>query len=159
MVALAGLAVNAFSQVTATGHVSVTIVAPISITKVQDMNFGHVSVESGAGSVTLSPESMNRSASGAVELMDGSDVSVASFKVKGYQGATFSITLPESPVMISNGSKNMMVTDFTSTPNGFGELSDGTRDVLVGATLMVTGDQVLGEYASATPFPVTVNYN
>lgn len=149
----------AFSQVTATGHVAVTIVSPISITKTQDMHFGHVSVESGTGRVTLSPESQARQVSGDIELMDGGAVSVASFKVKGYQGATFSISLPQSPVMISNGNKNMMVTDFTSTPSGFGELADGSKDVRVGATLIMTGDQVLGEYASISPFPVTVNYN
>ncbi|NLT03802.1 MAG: DUF4402 domain-containing protein [Bacteroidales bacterium] len=149
----------AFSQVTATGHVAVTIVSPISITKTQDMNFGHVSVESGVGSVTLSPENQARLVSGDVELMEGGAVSVASFKVKGYQGATFSISLPQSPVMISNGSKSMMVTDFTSTPSGFGDLADGSKDVKVGATLVVTGDQILGEYASVSPFPVTVNYN
>jgi hypothetical protein len=152
-------AFSALSQVTATGHISVTIVSPISITKVQDMNFGHVSVESGMGTVTLSPENQGRSASGAVELMDGGDVSLASFQVKGYEGATFSITLPESPVMISNGNKNMMVSNFTSTPTSAGELSNGSNMVLVGATLELSGDQSLGLYASSSPFPVTVNYN
>lgn len=159
MVALTSVAITAFSQVTATGHVSVTIVSPISITKTQDMNFGNVSVESGAGYVTLSPENQDRSVSGDVELMEGGNVSLASFMVKGYQGATFSISLPVSPVLISNGSKNMMVTNFTSTPNDGATLTDGAKDVFVGATLVVTGDQVLGEYASSTPFPVTVNYN
>ena len=99
---------STFSQVTATGHISVTIVSPISIVKVQDMNFGHVSVESGSGSVTLSPENKVRSASGAVELMDGTEeVSLASFRVKGSAGATFSITLPDEPVLLSNGNKSM----------------------------------------------------
>lgn len=156
---LATLAWNAVSQTTATGHVSVTIVSPISIAKVQDMNFGHVSVESGSGAVILSPESSERSASGDVELMDGGDVSLAAFAVKGHQGATFSITLPTTPVIINNGNKNMVVTNFTSTPNGFAELSDGSRSIYVGATLVVNGDQQLGEYTSSTPFPVTVNYN
>jgi hypothetical protein len=151
--------VVAFSQVTATGHISVTIVTPISITKVQDMNFGHVSVESGSGSVTLSPDNLNRSASGSVDLVDGGLVSVASFNVKGYQGATFSITLPESPVEIFNGSKSMVVSNFTSTPNGNSDLADGSKKVNVGATLYVTGDQSLGEYNTINPFPVTVNYN
>jgi hypothetical protein len=149
----------AFSQVTATGHISVTIVTPISITKVQDMNFGHVSVESGAGSVTLSPTGLSRSSAGNVDIVEGGDVSVASFKVKGYQGATFSISLPESPVEIFNGSKSMVVSNFTSTPNGSSDLADGSKEVKVGATLYVSGDQSLGEYNTINPFPVTVNYN
>lgn len=154
-----GLPMNVFSQVTATGHISVTIVSPISIAKVQDMDFGNVSVESGAGTVTLSASSNSRQASGNAVLMDGGNVSLASFKVKGNSGSSFSITLPSTPVKVSNGEKSMTVSNFTSTPGTSATLADGIKEILVGATLQLNGDQTVGLYASASDFPVTVNYN
>jgi hypothetical protein len=157
--AMMGMASRAYSQATATGHIGVTIVSPIAITKVQDMHFGEVSVESGAGSITLSPETGSRNASGEVVLMEGGQVSLAVFKVRGQVGSSFSITLPSSPIYLSNGSKQLEVTQFTSTPNQFGNLNEGTKEILIGATLQMTGDQVLGSYATTTPFSVTVNYN
>ena len=159
LAAVIGLPMNLFSQVTATGHISVTIVSPISITKVQDMDFGNVSVESGVGAVTLSASTKSRQASGNAILMDGGNVSFASFRVRGNSGSSFSITLPSSPITVSNGEKNMTVSDFTSTPSTSAILTDGTKEILVGATLQLKGDQSLGLYASASDFPVTVNYN
>lgn len=154
-----GFPMDLLSQVTATGHISVTIVSPISIAKVQDMDFGNVSVESGTGTVTLSASSNNRQASGKAVLMDGGNVSLASFQVKGNSGSSFSITLPSTGVTVSNGEKSMTVSDFRSNFGTSATLTDGSKEILVGATLQLNGDQSVGLYASASDFPVTVNYN
>lgn len=159
LAAFIGLPMNLFSQVTATGHVSVTIVSPISITKVQDMDFGNVSVESGVGTVILSASTNSRKANGNAILMDGGNVSLASFNVKGNNGSAFSITLPGKPITVSNGEKEMTVSGFTSTPSTSATLTDGSKEILVGATLQLNGDQSVGLYASTSDFPVTVNYN
>jgi hypothetical protein len=156
---MVGFSIHLFSQVTAVGHISVTIVSPISITKVQDMDFGNVSVESGAGAVTLSTTSKSRKASGKAVLMDRGKVSLAAFHVKGNSGSSFSITLPNTAVTVSNGTRSMIVTNFTSTPSTSTTLTESTKEILVGATLQLTGDQSLGLYTSASDFPVTVNYN
>jgi Domain of unknown function (DUF4402) len=146
-------------QATATASASATIVTPISISKVQDLNFGKLAVVSGQGTIVLSPATNNRKSTGGVELMEGSSVSFATFNVSGGIGATFSISLPNEPVVISNGSNLMTVNEFTSTPTVSTTLTDGTKKIIVGATLHVSGNQALGNYLSASPFPVTVNYN
>jgi hypothetical protein len=159
ILALFGASIGSYAQSTATANISATIVTPITISKVQDMNFGDMSVVSGQGSVTLSPAANSRLASGGVELMDATNVSFASFKVSGAIGATFSISLPQSPVLLSNGESTMTVSEFTSTPTATSGLTNGTKSILVGATLHVNGSQALGTYQSVAPFPVTVNYN
>lgn len=146
-------------QATATASAMVTIVTPISISKVKDLNFGKLAVASGQGTIVLSPTTKNRKSTGGVELVEGSNVSFATFNVSGGIGATFSISLPNEPVVISNGSNLMTINEFTSTPTASTTLVDGTKNILVGATLHVSGNQTLGNYHSESPFPVTVNYN
>lgn len=158
-VLLAMFAPSTFPQVSVTGHVSVTIVSPISVEKVQDLSFGDMAINSGDGTITVSPHNKKRSASGSVELMDGGNVSVASLRVKANQGVTFSISLPNSPLSINNGGKNMTVTDFTSSPNESENLADGSKNVYIGATLIYGGSKDMGNTASTTPIPVIVNYN
>lgn len=159
LLAIIGIASGSFAQTTATADISATIVNPISISKVQDMNFGKMAIVSGAGNVVLSPSANKRMATGGVELVDGNQATFASFNVSGLAGATFSITLPTVPVVISNGENTMTVSNFTSTPTNTATLGNGTKNIAVGATLHVEGNQKLGVYKSTTPFTVTVNYN
>lgn len=149
---------NAQTSATATATVSATIISAISITKMQDMNFGTITA-AGQGSVTLSPITNNRQTSGNVETNNGGTVSLATFVVSGNTGASFTISLPASPITISNGESTMTVSDFVSSPPLTATLPDGTQKVSVGATLHIGDNQPVGLYKSTTPFQVTVNYN
>jgi len=84
------------------------------------------------------------------------------FDVTGQANFTYSITLPASPaedVTITNGTDNMTVSTFTSTPSGIGTLDGtGAQTLSVGATLNVVGGESSGVYTGG-PFTVTVNYN
>jgi hypothetical protein len=56
----------------------------------------------------------------------------------------------------------MRVSNFTSNPTATenGTLVNGLGQLSVGATLYVeSADQAIGQYTSAAPFPVTVNFN
>jgi hypothetical protein len=148
-----------FGQVTATASASATIITPISISKTVDMNFGNVAVSAVAGTVVLSTTG-NRTTSGGVTLpaINGT-VKAASFTVNGLSGTTYTITLPSTATILSSGANNMSVTAFNSTPSSTGLLTGGTQIVTVGATLTVSANQAAGDYTSATPFTMTVNYN
>lgn len=161
MSALAVFSLPSLAQESATATVTATIVAPISITKDVDMNFGNVAVQSSTGgTVVLSPAGVRTTTGGVTLPTTTGDVFAASFTVSGVDGYTYSITLPTAAVTITNTAGNTMtVTDFTSSPAGTGTLTGGSETLNVGATLNVTAAQPPGTYVSATPFTVTVNYD
>ena len=159
---LIAFSVNLFSQSTASANASATIVAPIAISNIDDMNFGNVAVIN-AGTVILAPNS-SRTATGGVTLPNVTGtVSAASFQVSGEGNYTYSITLPSTDYIVTrvSGSETMAVNTFTSTPTvaAGGQLNDGTQVLNVGATLNVATGQVPGVYTGASGFDVTVNYN
>ena len=154
---LLGFAANAFGQVSATATATATILTPIAITKTVDLNFGNLAVHpTTAGTLALATDN-NRSITGGVTLMPAGTVSAASFTVTGNTNAIYTITLPGS-IVITDGTHNMTVNAFTSTPATTGTLTLGTSTLRVGATLVVPGGQSAGIYTNTTDLDVTVNY-
>lgn len=158
---LMSIGISTKAQETASATATATIVAPISITKDVDMNFGIVSVQSTTGgTVVLTPAGVRSTTGGVTLPAAGGTVTAASFTVAGVSGYTYNITLPSSALTITSGSNTMTVTNFTSDPAGTnGLLTGGEQTLNVGATLNVTAAQPAGTYVSGTPFNVTVNYN
>jgi hypothetical protein len=153
--------VSTFAQVTANASATATIVSPIAISKVTDMNFGNVAASVALGTVVLDPAG-TRTATGGVTLpATVGTVTAASFTVTGTAGYTYSITLPALATTISFGAFTMSVDTWTSTPTvaGGGLLTGGTQTLNVGATLHVAANQNAGTYSSAADFQVKVNYN
>ena len=134
-------------------------VVPITIAKTNDLNFGTIQVGSTSGTVVLTPAGV-RSKTGGVSLLSPTGtVQVASFTVSGTPSSTYTISLPSS-YTITNGTKNMTVNTFTSSPSGSGVISSsGSQTINVGATLIVAASQTPGTYTNASGFSVTVNYN
>lgn len=157
---LSGFAVSSFAQVSGTANVSVTLVTPIAISKTVDMNFGNVAVSASSGTVVLTPAGTRSSTGGVTLPVTAGTLTAASFTVTGSPSYTYSISLPASPITITDGAgHNMSVGTFTSTPTPTGLLNAGTQTLTVGATLSVGASQVAGIYTSSSPFSVTVNYN
>lgn len=172
------LSVSAQAQVIKAGEgagsnssISCFIVAPIGITKLQDMNFGAV-ISWNAGSVILSPDGNNLLTTGNVSLRSTQgNTSAASFEVNdGLNGGNpqtgdytgYSISLPTSDITLtSQEGFTMRVSNFTSSlsSEGYSNYSNGKGLLTVGATLFVNESQEIGKYMSSTPFPVTVNFN
>jgi uncharacterized protein DUF4402 len=160
MILLIGSAAASFAQATATANATAAIVTTISITKVVDMNFGNVAVQTAlGGTVVLTPASTRTSTGGVTLPSTTGTVTAASFNVGGQGIYTYTITLPATATTISSGANTMSVNNFTSTPSGTGSLAAGFQVLYVGATLNVAAAQPAGVYTSATPFNVTVNYN
>ncbi|RFS19487.1 DUF4402 domain-containing protein [Chitinophaga silvatica] len=159
---LATISMTSFGQTSsATANVSATIIAPLTITKTVDMNFGNVSVSASTGGTVVLTALGVRTSTGGVSLpiTTPGTVTAAAFTVSGSGSLTYSITLPSSATTIANGANSMTVNTFTSLPSGTGLLALGTQTLNVGATLNVSAAQATGTYTSATPFTVTVSYN
>ena len=160
--ALIGFSMSASAQDTDSATATATIVTPISIVKVDDMNFGNVAVSATtAGTVVMTPEGGTSTTGGVTLPATAGTVSAASFTVSGEGTYTYAITLPTTDYTIthSTDASTMIVDAFTSTPSGTGALTAGSQTLNVGATLNVDAGQSAGTYTNATGFDVTVNYN
>jgi hypothetical protein len=155
-----GFSANAFAQVSASASTTATIVAPITIGKTVDMNFGNVLVDATAGTVILATDNSRTRTGGATLPPTTGTVTAASFHVTGSGSLTYSITLPAAPITLAGGSANVTVGTFVSDPTPTGTLTAGAQDVLVGATLnLPAGGVTAGSYTNAAGLTVTVNYN
>ena len=140
--------------ISGTVDVTATILAPISIFAVGDMDFGTMTPTGTAGTVTVTPAGARSSVN--VDLLGGVP-SAASFDVTGDGNANYSITLPSSTTL-SSGGDTMTVDTFTDDAGASPILPSGGSDTFnVGATLNVGATQVAGTYSGT--FAVTVHYN
>ena len=160
---LSGYFVHTFAQAYQSASATATVITPINLTKVSDLDFGNISVNAVAGVVILNPDGTRNTSGGVTLPATSGNVSASQFNVMGMQGYTYSITLPPS-VMINNtigsGNETMIVDNFVSDPPVSGNLgSTGTQTLNIGATVHVSANQAKGIYISPTPFDVSVNYN
>ena len=144
------------NSATTSASAKANIITQISILKTVDLNFGDVVPSAAAGTVVVDPTGARTSTLG-VSLGNATGVAAAAFTVGGAPSATYTISLPTTPVTINSGANSMTVTNFTSNPSGTGTLSAGTQTLNVGGTLNVGINQATGAYAG--PFNVTVSYN
>ena len=129
-------------------------VNPVSLTKIDDLDFGMLS-EASAGTVVVDPNGM-LTTTGGVAAQGGSP-NAAAFNVTGDPDFLYDITLPESFIWIDGpGNKKMKVDSFTDSEGGTGTLVGGTDSFTVGATLRINNNQSAGAYSGS--FDVTVAY-
>lgn len=148
---------GAQTTATATFTASVTVIEPISITTVSHMNFASLDAGMG-GEIILTPQN-TRTTKGDVRLAEETNVSAAAFIVNGDKGHSYSITLPQEGFILSNGSQNIRIKDFTSDIGRSAVLTNGSSEIRVGATLEIDPQQIPGNYRSIGSIPITVNYN
>ena len=150
------------STVSATGHIYAEIVPVFSVNETSQLNFGRFSPGPQGGEIILTPQS-TMSVLGSVFKSTGS-YNAASFYVSGDSDASYSISLPTSPVMLTHTSeaKMMLIEDWVSIPEagiGTGILQGGFQTVFVGATLKVGTlyDNPVGVYTGT--FEITFDFN
>ncbi len=134
-------------------NVTITLMAPISISSSGDMDFGTLSPTGTAGTVTVTPAGVRTSVN--VDLFGGTPAA-ASFDVTGASGQAYFITLQSSATLTSGGN-TMTVDTFNHDAGGAPTLGGGSDTFNVGATLNVGATQAEGTYSGT--FDVTVNYN
>jgi hypothetical protein len=150
------------SPVSVTGHVIAEIIPVFSASETSQLNFGRFAPGPQGGQIILTPES-TISVLGSIFRGSGTH-NAASFYVSGDIDAAFSISLPSSPVTLTqtSGSKTMLVRDWVSIPSsglGTGMLQNGFQVVYVGATLNVgtLTDNPVGVYTGT--YSITFDFN
>jgi spore coat protein U-like protein len=149
----------------ATSRSSATVIAPIVITHVTDLNFGEFA-PGGGGNVTVATDGA-RTASGPILSFAGSTPAAAKFDVTGNNSATYGITWSGAATLTDSVSSEAMAMSKISDLNAAGvttgevtsgELSaGGAQSIYLGGELSVTSGQSSGTYIGDVT--VTVEYN
>ena len=149
-------------EFTVTGHITAEVIPVFSASESSQMNFGRFSPGPQGGELILTPQG-TISVMGSVFAQSGLH-NAASFYISGNEDAAFSITLPASPVLLTNvnNSRTMRVEQWISHPSsgtGTGMLQNGFQMVYVGATLKVGTliDNPVGIYTGT--FTITFDFN
>jgi hypothetical protein len=163
-IVLLTLSVNVIAQivtVSTTATATANIIAPLTINKVDDMNFGNVAVQNATiGAVILATDDSRTSTGGASPVYTAPGVvKAAAFDLTGSDGYVTLIDLPAS-CTVTSGANTMLVDNFVSNPPtpSFIFPTGSTATLLVGARLNTDAGQPVGLYVSATAFTVTVSY-
>ena len=134
----------------AQGNASASINSPVSARITEPVGISK-SVHSFYGSgavifsfiVEITPSGGRKGFGGSITLPFTTGVITAAFfPISGFEGYTFTVFLPSSPLMIHNGTNEMLVTALTSEP-----------------ALGTDPEMIAGVFVSVTPTNVIVNYN
>lgn len=159
-----GLAFTANAQtgdpVEGTATATATIITPLTLTNVADMNFGNITATAAGGTVVLAPAG-GRTATGVQLPGTTGTVAAASFTVAGEASYEYSVTLPTTHTLTEPGTTTMDLGTFTSSLTDNTSTLDGTGAgaFTVGSTLTLGANQASGTYTNETGFTVSVVYN
>jgi hypothetical protein len=134
-----------------------TIIYPVTVTKLQDMDFGYVSVTT-AGTAVLEPNADTYATTGGVVPVGGSPHS-AEFVGASKDSAVVNIKVPNKPSVLTRvgGTETMTVSNFTLQGQSKRNIAKASSFTFrVGGTLNVAAGQAEGTYVGT--FDVTVQY-
>jgi hypothetical protein len=153
--ALPELAVAATPQQQAAA--GATVIHPLTVTKIQDMDFGALSVGV-AGTAVLEPNANALTTTGGVASIGGSPT-CAQFVGAAQSNSVVNIKIPNNSVTLKRvgGTETMTVSNFTLQGQSKRTLAKAQSFTFrVGGTLNVAANQVEGVYTGT--FDVTVQY-
>lgn len=142
---------------TTTSTVQVNIVSTVNLLVKNGIVFGDVSSSAIPGTVTISTGGA-RTTTGGATVNSNTSGTPAKFEASGDPNGLYTITLSDSIILTSAAGDEMVVNNFSSTPEENGQLdSSGRQDLYVGATLNVGSFQPFGAYTGL--MSATVEYN
>jgi hypothetical protein len=165
-IAIASLAVAvsapalAQSSASATANGTTTIMAPISIAKVKDMNFGKVIKPSNTTPTVYSLDATTGTrsvAGGDGVLLGGTAGSQAQFTVTGEGAAAITVTVPAAFTMSGTGAPTITTSGTPPTVISGAAGATGTATVNVGAAMSLTSASATGSFSGT--LQVTAAYN
>ena len=136
----------------ATGTASATVLQPVTVAKIADLDFGKIVSGPSASTVSLSPAGLFQCGTG-ITCLDSH--SAARFSVSGVPGHLVNIQSDSQIMLSTTGGQKMQVALETSAKTM--KLNRGSNNFIdVGGTLSVGAFQAEGVYTGL--FTITVNY-
>lgn len=144
------------AEATGNGTVTAKIVAPVSITQDQGLDFGTMISPSSATTVTIAASNGARSSTDDSILVGTSEGAAGSFEITGADGQSVNVTLPSQVRLTGTPDGEMTVDNFVSNKGTTFTLDGGSAIMQVGADLNVGASQAEGDYSGS--YEVTVSY-
>jgi hypothetical protein len=146
----------------ATAFATTQIIAPLSITKVQDLNFGIFTTDTSGGTVTLaaSAAAVPIIVGNGIKIITNSISTAAQFLVIGTN--SYVLSLPPGAITLKGvtlGNTATVDNFVSSLGSGPGTLTTLSEIVYVGGTLNIGATTNPDVYSNLTDLLVTVNYN
>jgi len=141
----------------ATGTATVDLLSPLTIQKLQDLDFGTVAVTT-AGTAVIDSVANSISTTGGLAAAGGTP-HAALFRGAASQNSVVNIKLPKQPITLTRvgGAETVTVSNFTLDGPTKRQMAQATTfDIKVGATLTVPAGQIAGQYTGT--FDVTAQY-
>jgi hypothetical protein len=141
----------------ATGTATIDLLSPLTIQKLQDLDFGTVAVTA-AGTAVIDPMANSISTTGGLVAAGGTP-HAALFRGAASQNSVVNIKLPKQPIALTRvgGTETVTVSNFTLDGPTKRQMAQATTfDIKVGATLTVPAGQMAGQYTGT--FDVTAQY-
>ena len=141
----------------ATGTATIDLLSPLTIQKLQDLDFGTVAVTA-AGTAVIDPVANSISTTGGLVAAGGTP-HAALFRGAASQNSVVNIKLPKQPITLTRvgGTETVTVSNFTLDGPTKRQMAQATTfDIRVGATLTVPAGQIAGQYTGT--FDVTAQY-
>jgi hypothetical protein len=151
--------VNAQNTATDNAETSATIIAPISISKSVDLDFGKIVRSSTEGTVVVTPAGARSFGGGAVIFLNDVNFSAAEFEILGEADATYSITVNNATFNVEGPGDPMVINTIVTSPTTGALDNLGEQTIKVGATLNVNASQAAGIYTNNNSLEITVAYN
>lgn len=141
----------------ASSNASVDLLSPLSLQKLQDLDFGTITAAT-AGTAVLDPIANSVITTGGV-LAAGGTPHAAQFRGAAAKNSVVNIKLPKQRVTLTRigGTETLVASNFTLDGPTKKQMAQATTfDIRVGATLTVPGLPVPGHYVGT--FDVTAQY-
>lgn len=161
-------ALAAGPPVRSTATTRATVVRPLTLVKVNDLDFGDIVAGTTLGTVLVNPVNGTRTSTGGVTLASGNG-QPASFAGMGARGQRVSLRVSANTITLTRigGTQTMTMNNFTINSSPASTLSTTPRNFViaaptgvfnfnVGATLRVGANQMPGKYRGQ--FTVTLIY-
>ena len=162
-----------YSQSSAGASSTATLIAPLEISKIQDLNFGSLASSAAAGTAKINAQTGALTPLGGVTDPGTIANQVATFTVGGEGSDVITFVNDVTSVTLENGTANQLTVGLfrysmdagiETSFDGIATIDAGGSSTLtVGATLTIPANTPSGTYASSTgggtgDFTITINY-
>lgn len=159
IVVMAGLYSTGAVAESKTGEATATVIQPLLISNIIDMDFGTVASGSAGGDITMASGGGLSVTSGDADIVGAGGGTPLTFDISGQSGQAYTLTVSNGVLENAAGDQMTVTTSVTAQP----ALTGGADAVEVTGVLTLGPSQATGAYSTATgggtSITITANYN